>query len=240
MSVVSRDGFQVLPGLLTQDDVGELRLAIEETIDRAARAMLTPYEASCPGAPIEERLERVASKDRAYASALFHVAMADAQHDGRLSALAAHPGLAAAIRDAVTPQHPTGHVIRTRAAIRAFTSKISPWHQDVPRPDDRSGCAAVRVACWIPLSDVDEHTGALEVLPGAWKVPCSHEVTDDGHLAIPESSLPAGDARVISMRRGDVLLLDRFVPHRARPTTGAWGRWSVVMWVKTAPAGAAC
>ena len=36
-------------------------------------------------------------------------------------------------------------------------------------------------------------------------------------------------------RRGlstHVLLLDRFIPHRARPTRGLQGRWSIVMWVK--------
>lgn len=29
------------------------------------------------------------------------------------------------------------------------------------------------------------------------------------------------------------LLLDRFVPHRARPTQGSRARWAVVLWVKT-------
>jgi hypothetical protein len=44
--------------------------------------------------------------------------------------------------------------------------------------------------------------------------------------------LPDGERRVVPMRSGDVLLLDRFIPHRARPTRGLQGRWSVVMWVK--------
>jgi len=240
MSVVSREGFQVLPGLFTQEEIGRLRSAIEESIDRVARVMLTPYEASWPGTPLEERLERVAREDRAYASALLHVVMADAQRDLRFTALAEHPLLAAAVNQVVSPDLPTGHVIRTRAAIPAFTSRMSPWHQDVPRPSEKTGCATVRVACWIPLSDVDENTGALEVLPGAWKAPCRHEVGDDGHFAIPQAELPNGEPRVVSMRLGDVLLLDRFVPHRARPTRGLQGRWSVVMWVKAGGTKSAC
>jgi len=79
MSVVIPDGFQVLPGLLTQAEIGSLRGAIEDSIDRVARVMLTPYESSCPASPLEERLERVARQDRAYASALLQVVMADAQ-----------------------------------------------------------------------------------------------------------------------------------------------------------------
>lgn len=240
MSTVIHNGFHVLPGLLTPDEIGNLRSAIEDSIDRVARVMLTPYELSWPASPLEERLERVARQDRAYASALLQVVMADAQRDARLTAIAHHPSLAAAVEDVLVPDVPTGHVIRTRAAIPSFRSRISPWHQDVPRPQDATGYATVRVACWIPLSDVDEHTGALEVLPGAWEAPCPHEMDDDGHFGIPESALPTGEPHVVPMRCGDVLLLDRFVPHRARPTRGLQGRWSVVMWVKAGGPRSAC
>ena len=233
MSDLSRDGFQVLPGLLAPAEIGALRRAIEDSIDRVARVMLTPYETSCPATPLEERIERVARRDRAYASALLQVVMADAQHDARLTAVASHPSIRAAVSAVLAPDAPSGHVIRTRAAIPAFTSQISPWHQDVPRPHEETGRAMVRLACWIPLSDVDENTGALEVLPGAWKAPCRHELDENGHFGIPHEALPRGEPRVVPMRRGDALLLDRFVPHRARPTRGLQGRWSVVMWVKT-------
>lgn len=240
MRVAIRDGFQVLPAVLTQDEIGSLRGAIEDSINRVARVMLTPYESSCPASPLEERLEQVARQDRAYASALLQVVMADAQRDPRLAALAHHRSLGAAVDAVLAPETATGHVIRTRAAIPSFTSRISPWHQDVPRPQERGGCATVRVACWIPLSDVDEDTGALEVLPGAWEAPCPHEMRADGHFGIPEAALPAAERRVVPMRCGDVLLLDRFVPHRARPTRGLQGRWSVVMWVKTGGHQSAC
>jgi ectoine hydroxylase-related dioxygenase (phytanoyl-CoA dioxygenase family) len=240
MSVVLQEGFHVLPGLFTKEEIESLRGAIENSIDRVARVMLTPFETSLPSAPLEERLERVARQDRAYASAMLQVVMADAQRDARLTAVANHPLLAEAINAVLTPDVATGHVIRTRAAIPAFSSRISPWNQDVPRPQAATGCASVRVACWIPLSDVDELTGALEVLPGAWDMPCRHEAGDDGHFRIPDEALPRGEPRVVPMRSGDVLLLDRFVPHRARPTRGLQGRWSVVMWVKAGGHRSAC
>jgi ectoine hydroxylase-related dioxygenase (phytanoyl-CoA dioxygenase family) len=110
----------------------------------------------------------------------------------------------------------------------------------VPVPQAATACATVRVGCWIPLSDVDEHSGALEVIPGAWQSPCVHEVGSDGHLAIPDHALPSGERRILSMRAGDVLLLDRFIPHRARPTRGLHGRWSVVMWVKAGGLRSSC
>lgn len=240
MSAVLQEGFAVLPAVFTEQEIASLREAITDSIDRVARVMLTPFASSLPSVPIEERLERVAREDRAYASALLQIVMADAQRDPRLTAVAAHPALSGAIASLLAPEIPTGHVIRTRVAIPAFTSRISPWHQDVPRPQSATGCAAVRVACWIPLSDVDENTGALEVLPGAWNAPCVHEADEDGHFGIPDHALPSGERRVVPMRAGDVLLLDRFIPHRARPTRGLHGRWSVVMWVKAGGARSSC
>jgi ectoine hydroxylase-related dioxygenase (phytanoyl-CoA dioxygenase family) len=240
MNAALQDGFTVLPAIFTQEEIANLRQAIADSIDRVARVMLTPFAASQPSAPIEERLERVAREDRAYASALLQVVMADAQRDPRLTAIATHPTLSDSIVPLLAPDVATGHVIRTRAAIPAFRSRLSPWHQDVPRPQSGTGCATVRVACWIPMSDVDENSGALEVLPGAWDTPFPHKAGDDGDFAIPEEALPAVEPRVVPMRSGDVLLLDRFVPHRARPTHGLQGRWSVVMWVKAGGRSSSC
>jgi hypothetical protein len=41
---------------------------------------------------------------------------------------------------------------------------------------------------------------------------------------------------VVPARRGDVVFLDRFVPHRALPVRHDCSRWAVVMWVKAAAA----
>jgi ectoine hydroxylase-related dioxygenase (phytanoyl-CoA dioxygenase family) len=240
MKTVLEGGYAVLPSVFAEKEIDTLRRAITDSIDRVARVMLTPFETSLPGTPFEERIERVAQNDRAYASALLQVVMADAQRDERLTAVAAHPGLTEAIAAVVAPNMPTGHVIRTRAAIPTFTSRNSPWHQDVPNPESGTRCATVRVACWIPLSDVDEHSGALEVIHGDWTAPCRHAEREDGHFAISEDALPEGERRVVPMRAGDVLLLDRFVPHRTRPTHGLHSRWSVVMWVKAGGGNTAC
>ena len=91
MSAALEEGFTVLPAIFTREEIASLRQAIADSIDRVARVMLTPFAASLPSAPIEERLERVAREDRAYASALLQVVMADAQRDPRLAAIATRP-----------------------------------------------------------------------------------------------------------------------------------------------------
>jgi hypothetical protein len=56
----------------------------------------------------------------------------------------------------------------------------------------------------------------------------------------PEEALQGVERRVVPMRSGDVLLLDRFIPHRARPPRGLQGRWPVLMWVKAERRSSSC
>jgi ectoine hydroxylase-related dioxygenase (phytanoyl-CoA dioxygenase family) len=233
MHPIRDHGFHVERSVLSEHDLGGIRDAITETIDRAARAMRAPFDTSCANAEFDERLDRVASCDRAYANALFHAVMADAQRDERISRLARHPGLLAVVARAVAPECMTGAVIRTRAVVPSLSAHRSPWHQDVLKPaDDGRSCGSVRVACWIPLGDVDERSGALEVMPGVWS-PLPHR-NDDGHFSIRQECLPQSARTTVPLKARDVLLLDRFVPHRSLGATAPRARWAVVLWIKAA------
>jgi ectoine hydroxylase-related dioxygenase (phytanoyl-CoA dioxygenase family) len=227
------EGFVVARDVLAPAEIDGLRDAITETIDRVARALRTPFAASRPEAALEDRLEQVAHADVAYAFALHHAVMADTQHDPRVVALATHARLSDCVRDILAPHIPMGHVLRTRVVIPAFQDERTRWHQDVVRPSTMPGsCGTVRVACWIPLADVDDSSGALEVLPGRWDDPLPHQSSTDGKFSITEADLPPVAPRVVPLRRGDVLLLDRFIPHRALPVRHGRARWAIVMWVK--------
>jgi hypothetical protein len=106
-----------------------------------------------------------------------------------------------------------------------------PWHQDVIR-DTATGCHAARFMLWIPLSDVSEQMGALELVPGCWQAPISHREDDDMRLFIPEEQLPVSAGKAVPLAPGDVLILDRFTPHRSSPVQGNRACWAVVMWIK--------
>jgi ectoine hydroxylase-related dioxygenase (phytanoyl-CoA dioxygenase family) len=231
MNELATAGFHVVPDLLTKDDVEHVRAAITETINRTAQALRTPFATSCPDASFEERLDRVAMRDRAYAFALFHAVMADAQRDSRIASLANHRGLASTAAAILAPATVTGAVVRTRAVIPSLSTNHGPWHQDVltPTHDGRS-CGSVRIACWIPLTDVDAQSGALEVMPGAW-TPLPH-TDEDGRFSIPAEHLPVGPRSPVPLLAGDGLMLDRFVPHRSLPATAPRARWAVVLWIK--------
>jgi ectoine hydroxylase-related dioxygenase (phytanoyl-CoA dioxygenase family) len=233
MNELLDQGYQIIRGVMSQDDLASVRAALNESIDRAAGAMRAPFEWSCPHIPLEDRLDAIARQDRTYALALFRVALADSHRDDRLAAIASHVRLGMVVEDLLSPLKRTGHTIRPRAAVSALSFARSPWHQDVIRDyNSTTGCGSVRLACWIPLMDVDENTGALEVIPGPWPEPLPHHPSHEGHVFIAEEDLPMSKRRSVPLKQGDVLVIDRFLPHRSLPTHDGRSRWAVVMWVK--------
>jgi ectoine hydroxylase-related dioxygenase (phytanoyl-CoA dioxygenase family) len=235
MSELASQGYEVVRGVLSADEIAAMRAAITETIDRVASALRAPFSLSCPEAAFEERIDQIAAKDRGYALAVFRAVMADAQRDPRIEALITHSSLSSTIRNLLSPMHRTGQVIRLRAVIPAFSTARHPWHQDVVRPGN-TGCGSVRFACWMPLTSVDERSGALEIIPGPWPEPFPHEAHGDGVLGIPEDHLPNANRRSVALQPGDVLVLDRYTPHRSLPVEQGKARWAVAMWVKAGEA----
>jgi ectoine hydroxylase-related dioxygenase (phytanoyl-CoA dioxygenase family) len=235
MSQFAAQGYTVLPGILSSDEIAGMRHAITETIDRVAGVLRAPYSTSCPDATFQDRVDQIAARDRGYALAIFRAVMADAQRDPRIDALVTHSGLASVIQELLSPLMRTGQVIRPRAVVPAFSSARHPWHQDVLRPSG-NGCGSVRFACWIPLHDVDESSGALELIPGEWREALPHEPHADGVFGIAENALPNSERRTIPLKPGDVLVINRYTPHRSLPVEQGKARWAVAMWVKGAEA----
>lgn len=220
-------GYAVGTEIFTPTEIDQMQTGITDTINRLARGFLTPYETSCPEAPFAERLERIAQRDRAYAVALIHGLLADAHRDPHIAALAEHPRLLETVTRLMAPQQITGQVLRVRVNLPSFPQTRSPWHQDAT--DERSPIA---LACWIPLVDATATNGTLEVLPGQHEAPYPHQQTVDGKFYVPEDTLPDLPPLTLPCPAGDVLFLDRFLPHRTLPNQTATIRWSLVMWVK--------
>jgi Phytanoyl-CoA dioxygenase (PhyH) len=148
--------------------------------------------------------------------------------DPRVIALRTHQCLTQHVHKLLSPLERTGEVIRPRAVIPSYQSHRSHWHQDVTKPgDSRDGLGSVRLACWIPLSDVNEDEGALEVIPGNWAEPLPHGVDATGRILISDDQLPSAPRTCVSLLRGDVLILDRFIPHRGLASWFAKGALGV-------------
>lgn len=216
--------------VLSAGELRGLRDAVSAHIDRVSRSLLAPYASTFPDASLEERLERLAQRDRGLAETLWHAACADAQRDPRIAALPGLPALREAVSEVagITVGEAT---IRVRANIPALPHRRQQWHSDVAR-DDGTACAQIRVTCWLPLIDVDETNGSLEICAGRRSAPIPH-ARPDRRFVIPDEDLE-GQRLSVRCPAGHGVFLDRFTPHRALPNQSGRARWSVVLWLKAA------
>ncbi len=223
----AEQGYAALPVF----DAEEVRAAagdIAEHIDRVARALYLPFEASCPGAPLGERIDRVYAKERSVANLLRVAVCTDAHRGERLQALANDPRLIDTAEE-LSDRALAGRIVRVRASIACFPEHRHAWHSDVAR-DDGTGCGKVVVTAWIPLSDAGPASGGLEIAAGRQPAPLA-SAGDEG-FEIPEWRL-AGLPRVRpDCPAGTALFLDRFTPHRTLPTKAT--RFALVVWMKAA------
>ena len=91
-----------------------------------------------------------------------------------------------------------------------------PWHQDngvlLAEADDID-----IITVWIPLVDVAETTGCLQVIPTRREHALIPHCPGRGGVAIPAGQLPGGTPAPVPMRRGSVLLMHSRTVHSSLP-----------------------
>ena len=157
------------------------------------------------------------------------VSVTDAELRHRLMAAARAPwlaGLAAAVLGCDDVEALATCFLRTKVAGDAGTTL--PWHQDVQCLRPISG--STFVTAWIPLADVARETSCLEVAPvgplQGMFTPTMSEATE--YICMrPEDTCDLAPTRAIEMRRGDLLLMSPYLPHRTTDGAGSHVRCSV-------------
>jgi len=98
---------------------------------------------------------------------------------------------------------------------------LTPWHQDIQAQAENSDNIP-HITTWIPMQDVDEENGCLLVAPkmhhrcGVLSIPTPTEMIK----ILDEKAIP------IKMKKGDVLFMDKRLPHAALPNLSDNIRWS--------------
>lgn len=100
---------------------------------------------------------------------------------------------------------------------------VAPWHQDAQvHLEDADPVFILTV--WLPLCDTDEENGCLQIIPRA-----HHHRTvywSEG-FGIEDGGLPEGEVLSLPMKKGDVLLMHKLIPHRSIPNRSESIRWSL-------------
>ena len=226
------DGFLIVENLLSTEDVQPVIDDIAAIVDELARRLhaagrirdlyldhgfgtrLAALEAECPGAAIW----------------VTHLG----QLRPGLRALWSSPKLLDIIEDLIGPDI-AGHPIwNIRSKTPRTTLMTVPWHQDTAYLKPGAERTEQPVA-WVPLTDVTERNGALQVIRGGHRtgsvIPhhLHRKVSDSrsSFLYIEEDDLPAGEAVTLEVGFGSVIFLNQLIPHRSLENHSDAVRWSV-------------
>ncbi|RUS73825.1 hypothetical protein EGW08_018418 [Elysia chlorotica] len=112
-----------------------------------------------------------------------------------------------------------------------------PWHQDSGYFDPASYRTMIPVV-WVPLLDVTEDNGCLQVVEGGHKtgMVCDHLncYADTWHVMLDESKVEQTlnvslekDVKTLPIKKGSFIIFNNLVPHRSLPNKSEEIRWSL-------------
>lgn len=219
----TRDGFVVVRGLLSADDLAALRADLTHTANRVAAS-----RGLRSSAPFEAAVAEFEAKDPGFGAAL-HAAMALTP---AVAALWRHPRLLEAVHQLTgwpaIAAHPIFNIRPKSPSARELNYGM---HQDLafwPQLARQVGVCA----CWLPLVPVGHHNGTLQLIRGshAPRRVFQHHLAPDGSTApcILAADQPAGERVLAELEVGDCVFFQEYTVHGGcGPNTSSGVRWAV-------------
>lgn len=100
-----------------------------------------------------------------------------------------------------------------------------PWHQDAGVTWEEADDSDI-LTCWIALADATVENGCMEVMPGVWKHGYREHQAQGGTTIRPDL-LPETLPRPVPVRKGGIVFMHRYTPHRSTPNFSDGVRWSM-------------
>lgn len=225
------NGYIILQGVLDDEDLRPVREAMSETVDEIA--------ANLTGAGrIPSRFEALSFQTRL--AAVFAAAGEGAAAEFGRSWRPRKPGyfqiitnpklldIAEALCGPELISHP---VYNTRPMVPGSRHVIVPWHQDCSYLNYKLVQNQEIPAFWIPLVDVNEKMGCLQVAPRSKNKGLvsfhQEKYSGTGFIEIDFEHTADIEIVVCEMKKGDVLIVDQMTYHRSTANTSDLVRWSI-------------
>ena len=104
---------------------------------------------------------------------------------------------------------------------------VVPWHQDAGVMMPEAEVSNI-VTCWLPLGDATIEMGGMQALPGVFnRGYLSHFKEEAATVTIRPEVLPSVAPMDLVCYKGDLVLLNKFTPHRSVPNVSEKCRWSL-------------
>ena len=221
------DGYLLLPGLFTEADMQPVRLAIEDEVDRLADRFYREGKVSSRFAdqPFNRRL--VLLCESAQESVRIWELRTRAAVTPELYRLVRHPGLLELMTAILGPEVAWTGSFAVRVKLPESEVTAFPWHQDTQYYGNPTRHLHV-ISVWIPLVDVDERNGCLQLLPGSHRWGLLGGARDSERVVqMFEDVEQRGKPVVLPMRRGDALAFSNLTCHASTVNTTDEMRWSI-------------
>ena len=221
------DGYLLLPGLFTEADMQPVRLAIEDEVDRLADRFYREGKVSSRFAdqPFNRRL--VLLCESAQESVRIWELRTRAAVTPELYRLVRHPGLLEMMTAILGPEVAWTGSFAVRVKLPESEVTAFPWHQDTQYYGNPTRHLHV-ISVWIPLVDVDERNGCLQLLPGSHRWGLLGGARDSERVVqMFEDVEQRGKPVVLPMRRGDALAFSNLTCHASTVNTTDEMRWSI-------------
>ena len=221
------DGYLLLPGLFTEADMQPVRLAIEDEVDRLADQFYREGKVSSRFAdqPFNRRL--VLLCESAQESVRIWELRTRAAVTPELYRLVRHPGLLEMMTAILGPEVAWTGSFAVRVKLPESEVTAFPWHQDTQYYGNPTRHLHV-ISVWIPLVDVDERNGCLQLLPGSHRWGLLGGARDSERVVqMFEDVEQRGKPVVLPMRRGDALAFSNLTCHASTVNTTDEMRWSI-------------
>lgn len=122
-------------------------------------------------------------------------------------------------------QHLRAKLPSTLLGNQSDTFQNVPWHQDAGVTLEEADFSNI-ITFWIPLVDVTEKSGCMEVMPGAFKLgQLKHQA--EGGTTIVHEQLPQMTPQPVPCRKGGMVIMNKYTPHRGTLNQSNHVRWTL-------------
>jgi phytanoyl-CoA hydroxylase len=225
------NGYIILEGVLDDEDFRPVREAMSETVDEIAATL---YEAGripslLDDLPFETRLAAVSAVAGEGSAAEFGRSWRP-RKPGYFEIIS-NPKLLDIAEALCGPELIAHPVYNTRPMVPSSPHVIVPWHQDCSYLNYKVVQNQEIPAFWIPLVDVNEKMGCLQVAPRSKNKGLvsfhQEEYSGTGFIEIDFEHTDDMEIVVCEMKKGDVLIVDQMTYHRSTANTSDLVRWSI-------------
>jgi len=218
------NGYLVIRGVLHDRDLDPVRRVIADRVDQEARQLHAEGKITDlhEAAPFTQRLMEVYRGLKRRAIGWNKEAFSKEMYD-----LSVHSAILDVAESFVGPELQFNGDYWVRTKLPNETVTTFPWHQDSGYYGDPTESYHL-LSLWLPLVDVDERNGCMQVIPGShrWGLrPVDRDA--DGHHIPTEDIETRGRVETLRMKIGDVLAFHNLTFHCSLMNTSDEIRWSI-------------